>query len=177
MKKKLFIVVEGPDGSGKTSIAKELAKKINYAYFERTSELKANTSKQHPLDYYENLLKKLSFHLKTKLNKSGLIIARYLYSIPAIYYAKTGKKVSVAEDVLKPDIVIYCYARTEILRKRIYARDNLHEHEEEIEKYKRLCKRYEELFKDDKEIIKIDTSNKSIEESINEIYEKLKDRI
>lgn len=154
-----------------------MAKRLNYTYFERTSEFKADTFKQHPLDYYKNLLKKLSSHLKTKLNKSGLVIARYMYSIPAIYYAKTGKRVGIIEGVLKPDIVIYSYAKTETLRKRIGTRNNLYEHEEDIEKYKRLCKRYEELFEDNKKIIKIDTSDKSVEESVNEIYEKLKDKI
>ena len=172
-----LIDVEGPDGSGKTTIAKELAKKLGYKYFERDSSLKADTSKQHPPEYYENLGRKLSKKLKKELEKNNIVIARYVYSISALNYANSKKRRAIIKDVIEPDYIIYCYASDEILRERLKLRksegNSLYHHEKDVEKYKRLCKRYKEIFSNKDNVIKIDTSEKTPEESVREIMEKL----
>ena len=157
---------------------------MDYFYFERTPKFKADTSKQYPLSYYKNLLRKLSSYIEKKIKQSGLVIARYMYSIPALIYAMTGKRVDVVKDVvdvvkdvIEPDYIIYCYAKLKILEKRIKERESLSVHEKDLNKFKRLCKRYKELFENKKNVIKIDTSNKTVEESVEEVLQKLQNRI
>jgi len=178
MSKKIFVVVEGPDASGKTSIAKELANRINAIYFERTPDLRADTFKQHEIGYYENLGRKLSLQIEKKIEKSSVVIARYIYSISAIFYANTCKIRPVIKDVIEPDYIIYCYANSKTLIERIKKRSENGEPlsyiEKDPQKYKRLCERYEDLFKKGTNIIKIDTSNKTIAESVSKILSLLK---
>ncbi len=173
MSKKIFIVVEGPDASGKTSIAKELANKINALYFERTLDLRADTTKKHPIEYYESLGRKLSSQIKKELDKSSVVIARYVYSISAIFYADTCKIRPVITGVIKPDYIIYCYADSKTLIERLKRRSENGEPRSYIEKdpkkYKRLCRRYEDLFKNGDNVIKVNTSNKKLNKSVSKI--------
>lgn len=178
MSKNIFVIVEGPDASGKTSIAKALAKRIHALYFERPSDLKADTSQQHEPEYYENIGRKLSSKIKEELNESSVVIARYIYTIPALFYSYTGKIRPVITDVIKPNYIVYCYADQDVLNERIKKRSENGEQisviESDAKKYKRLCERYGQLFKKGENIIKIDTSNKTVDESVNEILNSLK---
>ena len=173
MDKNIFVVVEGPDGAGKTSIAKELGKKLGLKYFQRNSEFKVNSKEQKDIKYYHDLTRRLGIRISKELKKSSIIIDRYAYSVPALLFAHTKKKESIAKKILIPDYVIYCYANKKILRSRINERlknkNKIYQHEEDLKKYKRLCKRYKQLFRFKKDVIKINTSKKSVKESVDKI--------
>jgi thymidylate kinase/MoaA/NifB/PqqE/SkfB family radical SAM enzyme len=64
-----FVVIEGPDGSGKTTIAKEIAKRLGYLYY-RT-----------PPSIFQN------DEIKKSLECDGLEISRYLYYLSSMHYA------------------------------------------------------------------------------------------
>ena len=107
-----------------------------------------------------------------------MVIARYVYSIPALVFANANKRVNILEGVLKPDWVVYCYADRNVLRKRLKDRSeggvSLAEHELDLERYDRLCQRYDELFENMDNVIRVNTSKKSVKESVDEILSKLK---
>lgn len=179
MSKNIFVIVEGPDASGKTSIAKALAKRIHALYFERTSsDLKVDKSRRYRIEYYENIGRRLSSKIKEKLNESSVVIDGYIYSIPALFYSFTGKIRPIITDVIKPNYIVYCYVDQKTFNERIKKRSENGEPisivESDTEKYKRLCERYEQLFKKGENIIKINTSNKTVDESVNEILNSLK---
>lgn len=173
-----FIVVEGPDGSGKTTIAKAFAERIHALYFERPRDLKADTLVQHEPEYYENIGRKLSTQIKKKLKKSDVVIARYVYSISALIYANTGIRRPFITDVVTPDLIVYCYAPSDILMDRVKKRSKLgvelYSHEKDVNKFKRLCVYYEDLFNNVSNVIRLDTTRNNVAECINEIVIALK---
>ena len=155
---------------------KSFGKKLGLTYFQRTSEFKADTQEQKNIEHYHDMTRRLGIKISRELKKSGIIIDRYAYSVPALFFAHTKKKKSIAENILIPDYVIYCYANKKILRDRINERlkNKIYQHEEDLKKYKRLCKRYRQLVRFKKDVIKINTSKKSTEESVNKILKTMK---
>lgn len=143
----MFIVLIGPDGSGKTSIAKSLNKKIKnsvYFHFAPTKKninsfdskiIKKNINSVNKLQvilsipkmifkiFYVNAICKLKFKKWTNENKI-IIGDRFLYNyfldpLSLKYYSsKKLAKFFIENILIKPDLIIFLKATSETIMKR-----------------------------------------------------------
>jgi deoxyguanosine kinase len=146
LQKKGYIVVEGPLGVGKTSLALLLAERIN-------GKIVLEDTEGNPFlaNFYENskrfafqtqlffILRR--FQKQEEINQIDLfkrvVISDFLFDKDRIFARLNldDREFSLYEQVfnllkvrtLKPDLVIFLQARTEILKKRIRKRDRDYE--------------------------------------------------
>ena len=103
MKKKKLIVIEGGDGTGKSSIAKELAKRINGVYYKTPSSLfwkirhEIEATNDYNLIFYFYLTGTLhaSYQIGKLLEKTHVISDRYFFTTIA-YHQCLGVKIGRA---------------------------------------------------------------------------------
>jgi len=178
----IFIIIEGIDGTGKTTIAKQLAEEINGQYI-KSPPPPFDKIKQHVLETATPMARftyflcsniQLSVLAKTLLSKSHVVADRYVWSTVAYHAAierlsvRTPIKLiaSFRKFLLMPDLVIFLTVQRQVQLTRIKKRsDNslqrglLLSNEFQL----RLMKAYrdvEELF--EVPLLRIDTTNKSI---------------
>jgi deoxyguanosine kinase len=146
LQKKGYIVVEGPLGVGKTSLALLLAERIN-----GKTVLEDTEGNPFLANFYENskrfafqtqlffILRR--FQKQEEINQIDLfkrvVISDFLFDKDRIFARLNldDREFSLYEQVfnllkvrtLKPDLVIFLQARTEILKKRIRKRDRDYE--------------------------------------------------
>ncbi|AEF95975.1 dTMP kinase [Methanotorris igneus] len=188
MFKRMFIVFEGIDGSGKTTQAKLLTKKLNAFYTCEPTEGQIGRLIREILKGKKKCEKEtlaLLFaadrveHVKLieeKLKESHVVCDRYLYSSIA-YQTSQG----VDEDFIlqinrfakKPDIVVLLTVDVEEGMKRLGKEKEIFEKEEFL---KKVQNKYLKLAKKEGFIV-IDTTNKSINESHEEILKIIKSKL
>lgn len=160
-----FIVIEGPIGVGKTTLAKKLAKSFN-------SEILLEAAAENPFmsKFYENpkaaaLSTQLFFLLQRarqmqELRQSDLFkpvrIADFLMEKDRLFaeltldddelklYEQVYDQLTI--DVPEPDLVVYLQAPVEVLLNRIENRGIQHERLIEAAYLQRLCDSYVEFF-------------------------------
>ncbi len=131
---KKLIVLEGCDGSGKTSCALELAKKINGIYYKTPpmvfKDLKRliEDTKDYNLRFHYYLTSTIyaSLEIAKILNYNNVVCDRYIYSTLA-YHRALGVQFSndLENLVIKANYVFCLYAEKDELIKRILQRKNL----------------------------------------------------
>ena len=172
-------MIEGVDGSGKTSIAKLLAEKIDGEYYHSPSRkiefLHKLANASSPLfRYYYFLFGNYisSKEFKKILRKKQLVVDKYIYSTVAFHSEILGKKLELPKNLVTPDIIIYIKADWYLIDKRISERPNRSKYEE-IEFLKAVEKEYNRILKPLSNIIQIDTTNKTAEQAVTEITLKI----
>lgn len=166
MKKPLFIVFEGLDGSGKTTVSERVAEEIGavpmttpppeFSCLRSTIDDRYKNNVRAARLFYASTVVHASSLVRDKLNmKTSVVLDRYLMSTMA--YDKSPHDSGICDnlwidvvfrDILVPDIVFYIVASADVRRKRICKRKNTSATDEKsINKSKKLEQRYDEIIK------------------------------
>jgi deoxyguanosine kinase len=165
MAKNQYIVVEGPIGVGKTSLAKSLAVEFQArTIFERVEEnpFLPKFYKARETYAFQNqtffLLNR--YQQQVELSQQDLfnqnVVADYLFAKDKIFASLTlsSEELSLYQQIYallnarvpKPDLVVYLQARPEVLYKRIKKRDKKYERSVTFEYLKEVADAYNQFF-------------------------------
>lgn len=131
-KPRLFIALEGLSGSGKTKIAKLLAKKLNAVYFKTPpppfslfrNYVDRNFSHEDRYYFYLAGIMLASEKIKKILEKDNVVCDRYLYTTLA-FHAAVGVKthnLSELKFILKPDVLFFVDCKDRLRQTRLRQR-------------------------------------------------------
>lgn len=139
----MFIVIEGLDGVGKSTIAKALAKKIDAAILATPGDEFHNIRNDVELIYQDNYQSRQLFYMSTVVRVSeqarelinkgkNVIVDRYWLSTQVYHQWKSGNNHFVFPDieksVLTPDVTLYLQLPLKQRKKRLLSRsDNTEE--------------------------------------------------
>lgn len=144
MKNNFFVVIEGADGSGKSTMAKKLAEKYNAIYTCEPTSPQINT-----LEGFIEDRKKHDIQIKQWLDEGKNVICdRYKYST-LVYQQFEGHDVSelieLNRDSLIPDLTIILDYPVEVLIQRLKERGKPLSKYETPENLKTICELYKQL--------------------------------
>lgn len=177
MGKYKLIVIEGCDGSGKSSVAKGLAEEINGVYVKTPSKIfwdireKVEETKDWNTIFFFYLTGTLvaSHEISELLKTSHVVCDRYFYSTIA-YHRCLGVKIpNGIENLFTPPDFSFClYANKEEIKKRLGKRSVLGPHDLNFDLNDRV---FQEFIKFQLEFF--DTSYTTIDQSVQEILQKI----
>lgn len=175
-----FINFEGLDGTGKTTLAREYAKRSGGVYYYTPPEQISGIRKF--IDTSDDALIKCFYYMmgnaiaskdiKELLKTTNVIADRYIYTTIAYHSLLLGKDIEAPKELLLPDLIIRVTASWEAIEKRIKER-KIKNPFEEINHLKKVAEKYDRIFGGLNNVITIDTTNKKPDESLAEISEKL----
>ena len=133
----MFVVFDGLDGVGKTTIAKKIAEETGFVYMpsmtyhDRTliknaviQQKDLTTLHEISIDVLRERSAEISRILKTD---KSVILDRYIYSCISYYYALSEISKSPVQKIdyenyhfLKPDICIFLTASASVIKQRLY---------------------------------------------------------
>ncbi len=129
-----FILLEGIDGAGKTSVGKYLQETYGFSYIETPGEefevLKSYIGKRDSLTrlaYYFAGNFDASAKIRELLKKNTVVCDRYFYSTLVYFSLYTGKEINetyeivkgLLKHVLKPDIILLLHLDKETKKTRL----------------------------------------------------------
>lgn len=134
MKQFPFLVFEGLDGAGKTTLAELFAKRHNFSYYtsippELISIRKQIAATHSPITTFHfytlcNIMRNHEYALQ--LNDSGLVADRYIFSTFAYHSLLMQQDLSYyfhlfqsEQNFLLPDVVVYVTASQSVINQRI----------------------------------------------------------
>ena len=184
----MIVSIEGVDGTGKTSVAKELSKQLNFVYVEKPFQALVSSKGEYTLikkklNEISNREVLLWFYgmgnvcLKAKYNNINIVADRYLLS----NYSWWGSNETdyIFDAMIKttgiPELTVLLTADAETISKRLKDRNG-----NETENYKvtyihNVVKRMEHYINRYKmPVLRIDSSLHSINKIVEMIVEKLK---
>ena len=177
MRKHKLIVLEGCDGSGKSSVAQLLAKEIGGVYVKTPSKIlwdireKVEETKDWNTIFYFYLTGTLvaSHEISEILKTSHVVCDRYFYSTIA-YHRCLGVKIpnGVEDLFISPDFSFCLFANKEEIKKRLATRTALGPHDLNFDLNDRV---FQEFVKFQLEFF--DTSYLSVDESVQKILQKI----
>jgi len=184
MKRNLFVVIEGLDGSGKSTICKKLADELDwklyitppYPFNQIRIEIDRNANSETRFYFYLASVLYASKEIKEFLKTNHVICDRYIYSTICYHFALDPRLAYFDVnrlDILKPDFVFYLHASYEERVRRIAKRDNAKIEDIMNDKYnsRDFLSRVEKEFNKFKEIYKINTENHTLDEIVIQIKE------
>jgi dTMP kinase len=179
-----FIALEGIDGSGKTTVCKNLCKKINaefyktpsYPFSDFRSLIDKNVNIKSRFYFYLSSVLHASSEIKELLKTKPVVCDRYILSTlcyhraaDSFFYFFDDSKL----EILKPDLTLYLNADYDVRMKRIAHRENIDYldvfinsdfHDEEFQK------KVELEFLKYKNLIWVDTNILSAEDVTDKIF-------
>ena len=173
-----LIVFEGVDGSGKTVLAKELAKQVNGAYhysppkiiqpFRRIADNSSNKLRYYFYSFgnYIDCLE-----VKRLLKKKHVVCDWYFYATIAYHSALLDRKLKLP-NLLEPDFIIYTTAPWDEIEKRLSSRHKTEKYSD-VSFLKKVSKNYDDMFNRKDNVIKINTSRKDIANVIKHLRMKM----
>jgi len=175
-----FINFEGLDGTGKTTLAKEYAKRYRGIYYytppEQIRDIRpfVDNSNDALIKYLYYMMGNAvaSQEIRILLKTSDVIADRYIYTTIAYHSVLFGRDIKIPEGLFLPDLIIRVTASWEVIEKRIKER-KIKNPFEEIDHLKKVAEKYDKIFEGLNNVIRIDTTNKKPNESLDEISEKL----
>ncbi|HXG50080.1 MAG TPA: deoxynucleoside kinase [candidate division Zixibacteria bacterium] len=191
-----YIVVEGPIGVGKTSLAKILAQEFQArTVFEKVEENpflpkfyrdRATYAFQNQLFFLLN-----RYHQQQELSQQDLFnqstVADYLFAKDKIFAALTlsAEELNLYHQVYmllnarvpKPDLVVYLQARPEVLYKRVKKRDKKYERGVTFEYLSEVAQAYNQFFfhYDETPLLVVNTSEIDFVSSSNDLADLIKE--
>jgi dTMP kinase len=172
-----FIVFEGVDGSGKTTLSKKFAEEIG-AYWTYPStplhgvrHLFRNASLRARFMYYMLGNQMASEHADELLKKQHVVYDRYFYSTFAYHPVEKFTK-AIIKNFRKPDYIIHTSADWKTIQKRNTERGSTYDLER-LPILKKVQKRFDAYIRG-KNVVRIDTSKASIDEAMDIIRKRIK---
>ncbi|MBF0120747.1 MAG: dTMP kinase [Desulfobacterales bacterium] len=173
----IFIVIEGIDGAGKTTISKLLSEKISACFYKTPSgfwlkhrHLVENKSSLIRFLYYSIALIDSSRKISKILKNKAVICDRYIYSTWAYHIAYGCRFLKYIPfyilPIITPDVICYLYVSKEERLKRIINRENNTNKDFDSAALEKI----HNIFMEYKDMIVIDTTNLSKEEVIEILY-------
>lgn len=182
--RRLFIVIEGVDGVGKSVCAKLLARMLHGYYYKTPSQPFSKIKRE--IDLSSNLETRFIFYLASVINASReienllrkrvIVCDRYIYSTIAYHQALRAdiSYVNVPRlPILLPDFSFYLWADWKTRKKRLIKRGLRFVSDKKIEKDKALQERIHRIFLSFP-TFQIDTSNLSPKKVCERILEEIK---
>ncbi len=195
-RKGVYIVIEGIDGSGKTSVAKELERKLKEKGIEATvvrepwtkeiKDLLNKNPKMNPLtEAYLFAADRMLLHstvIRNQLLKGNLVIGDRSYIASLVYQVVRGAEENIVYSInsyaIKPDLIVLLDIDPEKAWKRINNKKKKQlQHLEKKELLGKIRERYLEILDEvdpDKKLIL--NAEKSIEELAENILETMGER-
>ena len=177
MGKHKLIVLEGCDGSGKSSVAMGIAKEINGIYFKTPSKIfwdmreKVEETKDWNIIFYFYLTGTLmaGHEINQLLEHSHVVCDRYYYTTLA-YHKCLGVKIPAGIEKLftPPDFSFCLYANKEEVKRRLSTRTYVGPHDFNFDLQDQVLKEFEHF-----QLEFFDTSNLNVDESIQAILQKI----
>jgi thymidylate kinase len=129
----MFVVFEGIDGSGKTTISKIISEKLEWQYYRTPpipfenirTEIDKSCNPHSRFLFYLSSVCYASDEIKKLLRINSVVCDRYLYSTLAYHYALENslRNIDLSNlDILRPDIIFYLNAKFQTRKKRIEKR-------------------------------------------------------
>ncbi|WP_066425086.1 deoxynucleoside kinase [Anabaena sp. 4-3] len=192
MNKFPFLVFEGLDGAGKTTLAELFAKHHNFSYYSSVpselvylrDKIAANNSPITMFHFYTlcNLMRSQEYRLK--LNSSGVVADRYIFSTFAYNSLLVKQDLSChfpilqsSPDFLLPDVIVYVTASQSIINQRIAKRSQevpIQWYGDKVSLECNLTESYKRIFSlVDIPVLEIDTTNSNPEQAYSTLYHEL----
>jgi deoxyadenosine/deoxycytidine kinase len=196
VKKTKYIVVEGPIGVGKTSLAKSLAQEFGArTVFERAEDnpfLTKFYDDRKTYAFQNQLFFLLSrYQQQRDLGQPDLfkqnLVSDYLFAKDKIFASLTlsGEELTLYQQIYqlldpripKPDLTIYLQARPDVLYKRIKKRDKSFERGITLDYLKEVAQAYNEFFfhYEDTPLLVVNSSDIDFVESSNDLADLIKE--
>lgn len=184
MKQFPFLVFEGLDGTGKTTLAELFAKRHNFSYYSSIppdlipliDQIAATHSPIMTFHFYTlcNIMRSHEYALK--LNSSGVVADRYVFSTLAYHSLLIQQNLSChfqilqsGQNFLLPDVIIHVTASESVIRQRITQRSKevpLQWYGDKVSLESNLTESYKSVFAlVDIPVVQIDTSDSSPEKA------------
>ncbi|MDG2810183.1 AAA family ATPase, partial [Vibrio parahaemolyticus] len=177
----MFIVIEGVDGVGKSTICKLVASRLNFIYHKSPMN-KMRDAKIYYEDlgdalsryyFYRAVVQSDSVLIKEKLSTGNSIICdRYIESLYSYHLAMDPKITSIFESnyVFKADVEILLTASQKIRIERICERSNLGKEKTKMDESQGFLDVVQNIFRN-RIKLQINTDHKTIEEVVNEVVQ------
>jgi len=180
--KTTFIVLEGVDGSGKTTVGKRLAQNIGaifcqtpIGFWRRNRAIVEDRNPFLRFLFYVIATVHASIVISKILKNDSVVCDRYIYSTlahHAVYWNKlVGKLSPKVFPIKKPHFVFYLYSRREIRDQRTLQREANNPKDLESQVLQEVHK----AFLGFAGVVPIDTSDITVEETVDLIIKKIKD--
>ncbi len=170
-----FIVFEGVDGSGKTTIAKALAERIGAHYYYnppavlRPFRTYADASSPKIRFRYCSLGNRIaSLHIRWLLRTRPVVCDWYVFSTIAYHSVLLGVKLPMPGRTLMPDRIVRTRADWDEISRRLTERGKVSKYEE-LEFLKQVSPEYDRIFSGMENLIELDSSGKTVAESVDEL--------
>lgn len=181
----MLIAIEGIDGSGKTTIAKKLATKLNFNYINFPTNSFKNIKRF--LKGKEKISKENQFLLFltdiaiNTIYTKNCVLDRYVYSTLAyqndLFSLEEAKTLFEKLKLKKPDYVIYLDVDIEVALNRINKRKKKKSVFENTEFLKKVKKEYEIMYENQFFVfnrwVKINTNGKNVNQILDEIMKEI----
>jgi thymidylate kinase len=173
-----FIVFEGIDGSGKTSLAKEFAKRIHGFYYHSPSSFisplryLADVSPLRIKYHYYRLSHRIAaLEIRHLLRKTDVVCDRYMYTTVA-YHDVLLKKELGLQRILVPDKIVFVSAGWKEIKRRLSKR-GAKIRLEYIPYLRKVQKRYGLIFSKMDNVIRFDTTGKRVSDVVESLLKKI----
>ncbi|MDD4412535.1 MAG: hypothetical protein PHR00_02725 [Patescibacteria group bacterium] len=168
--KRLFIAIEGVDGTFKTTVAKIIASDCNFQYYKTPNNCfspfkRVINDHANPLErycFYRLATQVDSRQIKQLLKTTSVVCDRYYQSTYAYHIVKDPMIKDIHDDfgIIKPDISFILNARPDIRDQRIKERTKKLNEVDDVEAKSDFLNRVAEIFKQFKtNCFHIDTSD------------------
>lgn len=174
-----FIAFEEVDGSGKTSLARALAERMEGRYYYNPPALLRPFRKYADMAFptvrfrYHSLGNFVaSWHIGRLIRKRPVLCDWWAFSTVAYHSALLGMTLPFPSRLRMPDRIVHVRADWDEIRRRIDGRGKASKYED-LEFLKRASREYDRIFVGRGDVLEIDTTGKTVAESVDELVSRL----